>query len=267
MRVHGQTTKTLRNPAINGAAVWKPASEAERRFGTLLEDAPDAIIQFDSEGRIVFRNRMAEQLFGYTRDESPGQTPGQTIDALVPNILREEVEHRFRQMIESVTEYAIFTLDPEGNVTSWNAGAQKIKGYTAEEIVGKHFAIFYPPEVRGTTPAQELALVRRAGKFEEEGWRLRKDGSRFWASVVITPVRSLAGDVVGFLKLTRDLTERKHAEERLRRTSEALKDFAYAASHDLQEPLRMIKIYSELLATRYSSKLDAAGDQFIGFVM
>jgi len=332
MRVYGHQTNTLRNPATNGASVSKPISDAERLLGELLESAPDAILDLDHEGRIVLLNRMAEQLFGYTREELLGQT----VETLVPEAIRnahlrhrsqylnqpvtrpmgsglklearrkdgslfpveislspvksstgsrvtaiirdvterkklEEsqrvAEQRFRLMIETIKDYAIFTLDPEGNVTSWNAGAQQIKGYTAEEIVGKHFSIFYPPELRGTSPAQALALVRKAGKFEEEGWRFRKDGSRFWAGVVITAVRSTAGDVVGFVKLTRDLTERKRAEERRQRKSEDLKDFAYAASHDLQEPLRMITIYSELLASRYSSKLDAKGHQFIGFIV
>jgi PAS domain S-box-containing protein len=123
-------------------------------------------------------------------------------------------EERSRLMIESVKDYAIFMLDPTGHITTWNAGAQRIKGYRASEIIGKHFSIFYPPDVALTKPAQELAIALSVGKYEEEGWRLRKDGSRFIASVVITPIRRADGVLAGFAKVTRDLTERHAAQER-----------------------------------------------------
>ena len=122
-------------------------------------------------------------------------------------------------LIEQVSDYAIFLLDPDGNVSSWNAGAQKIKGYRADEIIGRHFSKFYPPETRTADwPQQELELAQRHGRFEDEGWRLRKDGSRFWANVVITPLRDTSGTLTGFAKITRDLTERRNQEERLRRS-------------------------------------------------
>ena len=124
-------------------------------------------------------------------------------------------EERFRLLVESVKDYAIFMLDPRGYIATWNAGAARIKGYTADEIIGKHFSIFYPAEkVAERFPEYELEVAAREGRFEDEGWRVRKDGSRFWANVVITALRNEAGELVGFGKVTRDLTERRAAEER-----------------------------------------------------
>ena len=126
-------------------------------------------------------------------------------------------ESSFRLLVQSVKDYAIIMLDPEGNVASWNEGAQKFKGYRAEEIVGKNFSIFYTPEdiARGK-PAQELKIAADQGRFEDEGWRVRKDGSRFWANVTITALRNPDGSLRGFGKVTRDLTERKLVEEALK---------------------------------------------------
>ena len=122
-------------------------------------------------------------------------------------------EDRFQLFVESVKDYALFLLDPAGNVTTWNEGAKRIKGYEAGEIIGKHFSTFYTPEdVARKHPQEELEIAEREGKFEEEGWRVRKDGSRFWASVVISRVRDRSGTLVGFAKVTRDLTERRAAE-------------------------------------------------------
>ncbi len=126
-------------------------------------------------------------------------------------------EERFRMLVRGVKDYAIFMLDPKGNVISWNEGAERIKGYKADEIIGKNFAVFYTPEELATgKPAGELIQADVEGKFEEEGWRLRKDGSRFWANVLITPVRHENGELRGFSKVTRDDTERKNTEQRLK---------------------------------------------------
>jgi PAS domain S-box-containing protein len=122
-------------------------------------------------------------------------------------------EELFRLLVYSVKDYAIFMLDPKGNVATWNEGAQRIKGYTEQEILGKHFSIFYPAEDAGK-PARELTIATNIGKYEEEGWRIRKDGSKFWASVVITAVRNAKGELLGFAKVTRDLTERRAAFDR-----------------------------------------------------
>ncbi|NGX95297.1 MAG: PAS domain S-box protein [Candidatus Afipia apatlaquensis] len=128
---------------------------------------------------------------------------------------------RYRLLVEAVTDYAIYMLDPEGRITSWNAGAQRFKGYTHDEIIGRHFSQFYGEEDRmAGLPARALEISAREGKFENEGWRIRKDGSRFWAHVVIDPIRSPDGRLVGFAKITRDLTERKAAQDRLRQKEE-----------------------------------------------
>lgn len=122
-------------------------------------------------------------------------------------------EERFRLLVESVKDYAIFMLDPNGRVESWNSGAQNIKGYLAKEVIGRHFSIFYPPEDNAwNKPKWELEQAVVAGRFEDEGWRLRKDGTRFWANVIITALRDERGALRGFAKVTRDMTERKRAE-------------------------------------------------------
>jgi PAS domain S-box-containing protein len=127
----------------------------------------------------------------------------------------------YRRLVESVSDYAIFALDPEGYVSSWNPGAQRIKGYTADEIIGRHFSSFYPPDdIASGKPARLLDVAARDGHIEDEGWRSRKDGSRFWANVVISAVRDNQGQVTGFTKITRDLSERRSAEEALRQSEE-----------------------------------------------
>jgi PAS domain S-box-containing protein len=133
-------------------------------------------------------------------------------------------DRQFGLLVESVTDYAIFMLDPEGHVASWNRGAERIKGYRADEVLGKHFSLFFPPEdVAAGKPAQVMAAALAQGRFEDEGLRVRKDGSRFLADVVITAVYDDGGAILGFAKVTRDVTERKRAEadaERARRTEE-----------------------------------------------
>ena len=128
---------------------------------------------------------------------------------------------RYRLLVEAITDYAIYMLDPTGIITSWNPGAQRFKGYFADEIIGQHFSRFYTDEDRATDlPARALGIARAEGKFESEGWRVRKDGTRFWAYVVIDPINAPNGDLIGFAKITRDLTERKAAEEVLRQNQE-----------------------------------------------
>ncbi|HEV3421946.1 MAG TPA: PAS domain-containing sensor histidine kinase [Candidatus Acidoferrum sp.] len=140
----------------------------------------------------------------------------------VERTLRES-EERFRLVVEGVQEYAIFQLDPDGNVVSWNAGAQRLKGYDSAEIIGHHFSIFYPPEDQlKNKPREILARAARDGRTDDEGWRVRKDGSRFWANVVITALREANGNLLGFAKLTRDTTESRERAEALTKTKELL---------------------------------------------
>ena len=134
---------------------------------------------------------------------------------------KESDAELFRLLVENVTDYAIFILDPQGYVASWNPGAERIKGYKADEIIGQHFSRFYPQEaIERKWPAHELEVAKAEGRFEDEGGRVRKDGSLFWANVVITALYDGAGTFRGFSKITRDLTDRKQAEENARRLAE-----------------------------------------------
>jgi PAS domain S-box-containing protein len=131
----------------------------------------------------------------------------------------------FRLLVESVKDYAIFALDPEGRIITWNDGAAAIKGYSREEIIGQHFSKFYLPEaVESGWPARELALAEKEGRFADEGWRVKKDGSVFWASVIITPLRTADGALTGFAKVTKDMTERKRWEERIQNLNTELRN-------------------------------------------
>jgi len=174
---------------------------------------------------------------------------------------------QFALLVSGVVDYGIFMLDPTGGIVTWNEGAQRIKGYAASEIIGRHFSVFYPAEeVRNRKPDWELEVARREGRYEEEGWRVRKDGTRFWAHVIITALRDESGRLRGFGKVTRDLTERR-AEEIQRnvdREKEALQLRAHAermaelertkthflnlASHELRGPLTVVRGYNSMLA-------------------
>ncbi|MEP6864296.1 MAG: PAS domain S-box protein [Deltaproteobacteria bacterium] len=167
---------------------------------------------------------------------------------------RSQEDTRFRTLVENARDYAIFMLDTTGHVASWNEGAQRIKGYSAREIIGQHFSKFYMVEDSRTGKCErELETAMSEGRFEEEGWRLRKDGTRFWANVVIAPLRDDRGVHIGFSKITRDLTERRAAElDRLSltRTQEALRlrdEFLSVASHELRTPLVALQLQLESL--------------------
>jgi PAS domain S-box-containing protein len=154
-------------------------------------------------------------------------------------------EEQLRLLVESAEDYAIFLLDPDGRVATWNPGAQRIKGYQAPEIIGKHFSIFYPEEdLRSGKPQMELRVATEVGRFEDEGWRLRKDGSRFWANVIITALRDSSGNLRGFSKITRDTTEKMLALEALRKTNQELReeiDRRTQAESKLQESERSLR--------------------------
>jgi PAS domain S-box-containing protein len=172
----------------------------------------------------------------------------------------------YRLLVESVKDYAIFALDPTGHVLSWNSGAERFKGYAAHEIIGKHFSVFYPEEeIAAGRPDRELAIAEQEGRIEDEGWRLRKDGTPFWANVVITALRDAHGDLVGFAKVTRDLTERRAAELRtaddarrvavLEEANTAKAAFLAAMSHELRTPLNAIAGYADLLLAGIGGQL------------
>ncbi len=176
----------------------------------------------------------------------PGSPPGHAVSA--PGESKQDAADQLRLLIESVTDHAILTLDLHGHVASWNPGAERIKGYRADEIVGQHFSRFYPPEaVVANKPQRGLDVATREGRFEEDGWRVRKDGSRFWANVVITALHDETGQLRGFGKVTRDFTARYQAQERreMDRLREALRirdDFLSVASHELRTPLTPLQL-------------------------
>ncbi|HET7338642.1 MAG TPA: PAS domain-containing sensor histidine kinase [Candidatus Dormibacteraeota bacterium] len=156
---------------------------------------------------------------------------------------------QFELFVSSVIDYAIFMLDPSGVIITWNEGAQRIKGYAADEIIGRHFSVFYPlDDARNSKPDWELEVAKREGRYEEEGWRLRKDGSRFWASVVITAIRDENGHLQGFGKVTRDLTRKRAHAERMAELERTKTEFLNLASHELRGPLTVLRGYNSMLA-------------------
>jgi PAS domain S-box-containing protein len=183
-----------------------------------------------------------------------------------------ESERRFRLLVQGVTDYAIFMLSPQGYVTNWNPGARRIKGYTAEEIIGSHFSRFYTPEDREAgVPQVGLATAAREGRFEAEGWRVRRDGSRFFAHVVIDAIHDDDGNLIGFAKVTRDITERRRAAEQLEQTRaelfqsqkmEAIGKLTGGVAHDFNNVLQVIRGNLELLQNQY--KVDEWCGQRIG---
>jgi PAS domain S-box-containing protein len=180
-------------------------------------------------------------------------------------------EERFRLMVSEIKDYAIFMLDPDGKVISWNAGAERIKGYSSEEILGQHFSRFYPADdLNKDKAAAELKFAAKEGRIEDEGWRVRKDGSLFWANVVITALRDEGGRLLGFVKVTRDISESKRIDQELElrnaqllSSNSELEAFCYSVSHDLRAPLRGIDGFSQALLDDYADRLDDTGKQYL----
>ncbi len=230
------------------------------------------------------KQREAELREALSRRAGEGVQAGET--RRLAEERRDLGEERFRLLVESVQDYAIFLLDPEGRVSSWNAGAKRIKGYQADEIIGQHFSRFYPEEdVKAGKCERELEGAVRDGRFEDEGWRVRRDGSRFWANVVITRMTNRTGNLIGFAKVTRDLTQRRALEdERLARaraeaqsallalerqrleraladqksTDELREQLLGVVGHDLRSPLSSISMAAALMLKRGGLRDDDA---------
>jgi PAS domain S-box-containing protein len=221
---------------------WRVRKDGSRFWAniiiTALHGDDGELIGFGKVSRDLTVRRLAEE-----------QTRAKALELEQANKQLAE----YRRLVTSVRDYAIFMLDPAGYVLSWNAGAQHLKGYEPEEIIGRHFSVFYPAEHRARNhPAFELDLAIRDGRYEEEGWRVRKDGTTFWAQVTITAIRDEQGRLSGFAKVTRDLTERKQSQdevervvEELRIANEELDRFASVAAHDMTDPLRTISGFAE----------------------
>ena len=171
-------------------------------------------------------------------------------------------EERYHKMIAEVQDYAIILLSVDGIIENWNTGAEKIKGYRADEVIGRKFELFYTKEDRENgLPGRLLQQAKDTGKAIQEGWRVRKDGSKFWGTIVITALHAKNGEIIGFSKVTRDLTQQKLTEEKLaaytlelEMQNSELEQFAFVASHDLQEPLRKIQTFAELIQENYEDK-------------
>lgn len=252
-----------------GRPVLGQEAIAERPDGTRVHFVPYPAPLFDDTGRLTGAVNLLVDITEQKRAEANAER--------MKTLLQQRVEYRtkalaettgklneseqtFRTLVESVTDYAIFTLDADGRVLSWNRGAERIKGYTRAEIIGEHFSRFYTEEDRRTgLPARALATARDQGRFEQEGWRVRKDGARFWANVVIDAIRDPQGEIAGFAKVTRDMTERRTIEEKLRQSQkmDALGQLTGGVAHDFNNLLTVMMGSLEVLGRWLSAPLPA----------
>lgn len=193
-------------------------------------------------------------------------------------------EQSFQVLVEGIKDYAIFMLDPEGHITTWNEGARRFKGYQAEEIIGKHISVFYTEEdIRNGKVEHELQEATSEGRTEDEGWRVRKDGTKFWANVILTRINDKSGNLGGFVKITRDLTERKKMENQIREANENLErkveertrelqkaiqmrdEFISIASHELRTPLTTMRLQAQMIIWDYHNQSDPLESRLLQF--
>jgi PAS domain S-box-containing protein len=288
----GMATMTLAgtvvrvNPALAGLAGEDEGVLVGRRYSDLTGTAPDAALHealvrvagggvelAEVEHALPIRGSTAWVRSTVTVVRDPEGRPlylfAQAEDVTAQRRTLDELrasEERFRLMIEGVVDYAIFMLDPGGRITTWNTGAERMKGYRADEAIGHHFRLFYPAEAQELRhPEHELDVAVREGRYEEEGWRIRKDGTRFWANVVITALFDHDRRLVGFGKVTRDVTERRRAEnarqgaaaeladaiERLRTANEQTSDFLAIIAHELYSPIAAMTGAADILAEHW----------------
>lgn len=266
-RKGGLPEQLLAQARNQGKAVhegWRIRKNGSRFWGsivlTALHDDQNDLIGFSKVTRDLTERKIAED-----------KAKEYTCDLQRRNEELQRSEERYHKMVDEVEDYAIILLDKEGLIQNWNKGAEKIKGYLEEEIVGKSFSNFYLPKDREIgLPNKLLAQAREQGKAVHEGWRMRKNGSRFWGSIVLTALHDDQNNILGFSKVTRDLTERKMAEDTMKEYTDQLEfqnkeleQFAYAASHDLKEPLRKIHLYNTYIAENPVNILDEQSKVFL----
>jgi PAS domain S-box-containing protein len=248
-----------------------------------------SIVQIPGRGAPMFTGTMRDiTLQKNAQQELERQVVDRTTQLAATNAELRISEERFRLLVNGVKDYAIFRMDPQGFIQTWNKGAERITRYQAQEIIGQHFSKFYTPEdLERDYPAYELKVAIEQGRFETEGWRVREDGSCFWAKVAITPIQNEKEELLGFSKVTQDLTSQKAAEgellaseQRYRELAETLQQqskqllavnkeleaFSYSVSHDLRSPLRTIDGFSQAVLELYGEQLDDKGKDYLGRV-
>jgi PAS domain S-box-containing protein len=293
-RIRKLPDKLLEEARTQGRAAhegWRVRKDGTKFWGsvviTALHDEQGNVIGYSKVTRDLTERKLSEDKLRHASEElmeknrqleNTNKQLSQHKDEIEKAIhdLRKS-EERYHQMVAEVGDYAILLLDPEGRIENWNKGAENIKGYKASEIVGQNFRVFYGEEdQRDRLPERLIDIARREGKSTHEGWRLRKNGARFWGSVVITALHDSQNNIIGFSKVTRDLTDKKIADDQLKTTTEQLAQqnrelermnqeltsFAYVSSHDLQEPLRKIQTFITRIIETESENISERGKDY-----